>query len=127
MSADKGGAEPLIVVTGLTAGVPVSDLGKAVEFHRAWLRRDPDVVPQPDIAEWEVTPGTYLQFFQNPKLAGNAVMRLGIDDAAGTREALVAAGIDVTPLEEVGGFLRYCDFRDPDGNRFSLIELTEDS
>jgi len=124
MSTEKAeDGQQLIKVTGLTAGVPVRDIDSAIAFHRKWFRRDPDEIPEPKIAEWELTPGTYIQFFQNPDLAGNAVMRLGVEDAAAAREALIATDIEVTPITEVGGFLRYCDFRDPDGNRYSLVEL----
>lgn len=127
MSSDDERVSPLVEVTNLTAGVAVADIEAAIGFHRTWLRRDPDLIPQPDVAEWELAPDTWIQFFQNKNLAGQAVMRLGVTDAIASREALTKAGIDVTEVEEVGGFLRFCDFRDPDGNRFTLVELTEDS
>jgi hypothetical protein len=57
-------------VPGPAAGVPVRDIDEAVDFHRGRPPRDPDVVSGPGIMEWKLTPGSYLQFFANPGLAG---------------------------------------------------------
>jgi predicted enzyme related to lactoylglutathione lyase len=46
-----------------------------------------------------------------------------VDDIEKARVELVARGVDVGPVEDVGGGVRYAGFSDPDGNTLTLQEM----
>ncbi|GAA0899592.1 VOC family protein [Pseudonocardia zijingensis] len=105
--------------------VPVRDMAAAVEFYRTWMGRDADIVVEPTMQEWQLAPGMWLQVAEKRETAGTSVIRIGVDDVAVARTSLVERGLDVDEPVDYFGVVRVADFRDPDGNRFSLVqELT---
>lgn len=111
------------LVTGpVTIGVPVRDFDTALAFHRSWLGREPDLVPQPGMAEWTIVDGCDLQLYASAAAGGHAVVRLGVDDIEAARAAAVVVGVQVSQIEDVGGFIRFAEFRDPEGNAFGFVQ-----
>jgi predicted enzyme related to lactoylglutathione lyase len=114
-----------VSATSLTPLIPVRDMATAVAFYRKWLGRDADIVVDPTMQEWQLGPGMWLQVAEKPQAAGTCVVRLGVDEVAAARTSLLERGIDVDEPVDYYGFVRVADFRDPDDNRFSLVqELT---
>lgn len=102
--------------------VPVRDMSAAVEFYRRWTGREADIVVEPTMQEWQLAPGMWLQVAQKAETAGTSVVRIGVDDVAAARKALLERGVDVDEAVDYFGVVRVADFRDPDGNRFSLVQ-----
>ncbi|MEO6702487.1 MAG: VOC family protein, partial [Jatrophihabitantaceae bacterium] len=48
-------------VRGLTVAVHAGDREEALAFYCALIGRDPDLGPDPDFYEWEISPGAWLQ------------------------------------------------------------------
>jgi len=110
--------------------VPVSDADRAKEFYvdKLGWHLDHDQTVSPELRFVQVTPpGSACSIAFGPGISPmepgtlNATMAV-IDDADAAREALVAAGVDATPIDEqVWG--RFVYFTDPDGNRWCLQQL----
>ena len=51
-------------------------------------------------------------------------LHLVVDDIGAARAALLARGVQVAPVEDMGGIL-FAGFSDPDGNTWTLQEIPE--
>lgn len=113
--------------------VPVADVDRAKRFYvesLGWVA-DVDVQPAPGIRVVQVTApgsgcsigfGTGLGAYEGePGSVGN--LHLVVADLDAARTELVGRGVDVAPIWEAGGGVRYAGFADPDGNGFLLQEM----
>jgi predicted enzyme related to lactoylglutathione lyase len=111
--------------------LPVSDVDRAKEFYveRLGFVADVDVRPADGVRVVQVTPpgsacsigfGTGLPVYEGAPVRG---LHLVVEDVERSRADLVARGVDVGPVEDVGGGVRYAGFADPDGNTFTLQEM----
>lgn len=50
-------------------------------------------------------------------------VHLVVADIGRARAELVGHGVDVAPIQDVGGGVKYAGFADPDGNTFTLQEM----
>jgi catechol 2,3-dioxygenase-like lactoylglutathione lyase family enzyme len=118
--------------------IPVSDVGRAKEFYErlGWRL---DVTP-PSVVQ--LTPhgsGCSVQFGTNLTAAapGSGRSYLIVSDIVGARDALVAAGIEVSELFHLGpdgpvsgpdperrSYFTQATFSDPDGNVWLVQEIT---
>jgi catechol 2,3-dioxygenase-like lactoylglutathione lyase family enzyme len=69
-------------------------------------------------------------YHKNPSVAGSAHLALKVDDIAGTRKKLEAAGVEFhspinTYVEAGKGEMKWCYFRDPDGIVLELVQQDE--
>ena len=110
--------------------VPVSDADRAKEFYAGKLgwHVDHDQTVSPELRFVQITPpGSACSIAFGPGISQmepgtlNATMAV-IEDADAARAELVAAGVDATPVEDLG-WGRFVRFSDPDGNRWSLQQL----
>ncbi|QXG74475.1 hypothetical protein KUM42_11235 [Modestobacter sp. L9-4] len=108
---------------GMTFELQVGDLAAARAFYTALFGRPPELEPDEGLLEWAVVPGqeTWLQ------VAGVAApqplrarLRFAVRDLPGTRDALLASGVEVSVAESVPGVVSWCDLDDPWGNRLGL-------
>jgi predicted enzyme related to lactoylglutathione lyase len=51
-------------------------------------------------------------------------LHLVVDDLDRTRAELAGRGVEVGPVQDVGGGVRYAWLTDPDGNTFALQEMS---
>ena len=51
-------------------------------------------------------------------------LHLVVDDIVAVREALVARGVTMGQIDDMGG-VKYAGFSDPDGNTWTLQEIPE--
>jgi catechol 2,3-dioxygenase-like lactoylglutathione lyase family enzyme len=118
-------------ITGIrTVSVPVQDQSSALRFFTEVLGfellRD---VPTPNGGRWiELLPGggdviVTLEPATPDTTRGSIGIRFTTEDAAGTRDALAAAGVEVGELLRWPGTPPMFGFSDPDGNAFSVTEL----
>ena len=50
-------------------------------------------------------------------------LHLVVDDIAESREALAAGGVELGEIDDLGG-MKYAGFSDPDGNTWTLQEIS---
>lgn len=114
--------------------LPVRDVDRAKAFYVETLGfdADVDVRPAPGIRVVQVTPpgsacslgfGAGL-FAYDPDGAPVRNLHLVVPDLDRTRDELIARGVAVEPITDVGGGVRYAGFDDPDGNGLLLQEMS---
>ncbi|MEW1667775.1 VOC family protein [Streptomyces albidoflavus] len=122
MSTPSAGPPPLPVTT-LLAVAPVTDLPRATTWYTHLLGRPADTHPMPSLAEWQLTPDTWLQLFHSPEHAGSTLINIGVPDLDSALAELAERGLEAdTPQEGAGGTVRFAALHDPEGNRVTLIE-----
>jgi predicted enzyme related to lactoylglutathione lyase len=113
--------------------VPVTDVDKAKAFYADNLGfvLDVDVRPMDGVRVVQLTPpgsacsigfGTGVPAYQGEPGSVRG-LHLVVDGIEQAREDLIARGVDVGPIEDVGGGVRYAAFSDPDGNGWTLQEM----
>jgi predicted enzyme related to lactoylglutathione lyase len=113
--------------------LPVSDVDRAKAFFVDALgcTADVDVQPAPGIRVVQVTPrgsacslgfGSGLGAYDGEP-GSVQHLHLVVPDIEAARAELIARGVDVAPILDVGGGVRYAAFADPDGNGFVLQEM----
>jgi predicted enzyme related to lactoylglutathione lyase len=113
--------------------VPVTDVDRAKAFYTEQLGfvADVDVRPADGVRVVQLTPpgsacsigiGTGLPAYAMAPGSIRA-LHLVVEDIERARAELVARGVDVGPVEDVGGGVKYAGFSDPDGNTMTLQEM----
>jgi catechol 2,3-dioxygenase-like lactoylglutathione lyase family enzyme len=112
--------------------VPVSDIDRAKAFYseRAGFEVDVDVRPADGVRVVQLTPPgsacsislvSGIPAFDMPpgSLRG---LHLVVSDIEAARATLVDRGVEVAPVEDLGGVF-YASFADPDGNTWTLQHM----
>lgn len=110
--------------------VPVSDTDRAKAFYEGQLgwHVDFDQTVRPGLRFVQITPpgsACSIAFGEGISEDEPGTMRnvqVVIDDAEATREALTAAGVGASAVDEQP-WGRFVTFSDPDGNRWTLQQL----
>jgi predicted enzyme related to lactoylglutathione lyase len=113
--------------------IPVSDVDRAKTFYTECVgfREDVDVRPAEGVRVVQLTPpgsacsigiGSGLPAFA---MGRNVVqgLHLVVADIEAARAELLGRGVDVGPVQDVGGGVKYASFSDPDGNSMTLQEM----
>jgi predicted enzyme related to lactoylglutathione lyase len=114
--------------------IPVADVDRAKAFYTEQLgfAADVDVTPAPGVRVVQLTPpgsacsigiGTGLGAYDGREPGSVKALHLVVEDIEKAREELVDRGVDVGPVEDVGGGVKYAGFSDPDGNTLTLQEM----
>lgn len=114
--------------------VPVSDVERAIEFYkRAGFGNLHDTQVTPEMRVVQFTPpgsgcaivfGTGMGPITDMEPGSVKGLHLVVDDINASRAALLARGVDVGSVDDLGGVL-YAGFSDPDGNLWLLQEWPE--
>jgi predicted enzyme related to lactoylglutathione lyase len=115
--------------------IPVSDVDRAKEFYveRLGFVADVDVTPVDGVRVVQVTPpgsacsigfGTGLAAYDEAPPGSVKALHLVVDDIERARAELVGRGVEIGPVQDVGGGVRYAGFADPDGNTLTLQEMS---
>ena len=110
--------------------VPVTDVDRAKAFYTDQLGfvADVDVTPAPGVRVVQLTPpgsacsislGTGLEAYGGEPGSVRG-LHLVVEDIEAARAELVARGVEVGEVHDVGGGVRYAGFSDPDGNSWTL-------
>jgi predicted enzyme related to lactoylglutathione lyase len=113
--------------------IPVSDVDRAKSFYTEQLGfiEDVDVRPAEGVRVVQLTPpgsacsigmGTGLGAYEAAPGTIRA-LHLVVADIEKARAELVGRGVQVGPVEDVGGGVKYAGFSDPDGNTLTLQEM----
>ncbi len=111
--------------------IPVSDVERSKAFYveTAGFNLDHDVQPGNGMRIIQLTPpgsacsiviGTGMGEGATPGSVKN--VHLVVKDIAQAREALVANGLQISEVNDMGG-VKYAYFSDPDGNSWALQEI----
>ncbi|MCZ9329510.1 VOC family protein [Nocardia farcinica] len=109
--------------------IPVTDVDRAKEFYtRIGFHADHDQSPTPDIRFVQLTPpgsacsiciGRGITEATPGSVEG---VQMVVDSAEEAYRRLRAAGVDATPVEDMGWGL-FTFFSDPDGNKWAVQQL----
>ncbi|NEO78871.1 VOC family protein [Moorena sp. SIO4G3] len=112
------------LVTGYVSKVNVTDLGRAIFFYQELLGMERDT--SRDTPSWTQffypnVPGTQIGLYEDKATGtGEAVLTLVVEDIEKARYFLMSRGIDVSPIQDVGGGVLLAFFTDFDGNTLGL-------
>jgi predicted enzyme related to lactoylglutathione lyase len=114
--------------------VPVTDVDRAKAFYAEQLGFlvDVDVRPADGVRVVQLTPpgsacsvgfGTGVPAYEGTPGSIRG-LHLVVDGIERARAELIERGVDVGDLQDVGGGVRYAGFEDPDGNGWTLQEMS---
>jgi predicted enzyme related to lactoylglutathione lyase len=114
--------------------VPVTDVDRAKAFYVEQLgfAEDVDVRPAEGIRVVQLTPpgsacsiglGSGLPAYDDAEPGAIKALHLVVSDIDRARAELLARGVAVGEVNDVGGGVRYAGFSDPDGNTLTLQEM----
>jgi predicted enzyme related to lactoylglutathione lyase len=114
--------------------LPVADVDRAKAFYVGLgFVEDVDVTPAPGVRVVQLTPpgsacsismGTGLPLYTESPPGSVKGLHLVVADIEAARADLVARGVEVAEVQDVGGGVRYAGFADPDGNALTLQEMS---
>ncbi len=114
--------------------VPVTDVdrAKAVYTDKVGFSVDVDVQPADGVRVVQLTPpgsacsivlSTGLPEISDMAPGNIKALHLVVADIETARRELLDRGVEVAPVEDVGGGVKYARFADPDGNTMTLQEM----
>jgi catechol 2,3-dioxygenase-like lactoylglutathione lyase family enzyme len=113
--------------------VPVADIDRAKTFYaeKVGFRLDHDVRPGAAVRVVQLTPpGSGCSIVLAEGLAGLAMpagslrgLHLVVADIAAARAELAGRGVALGEIQDLGG-IKYAAFKDPDGNTWTLQEIS---
>jgi len=115
--------------------IPVADVDRAKAFYtqQVGFVEDVDVRPAEGIRVVQLTPpgsacsigiGTGLPAYDDMTPGTVKALHLVVADIEQARADLLGRGVDVSPVLDVGGGVKYASLRDPDGNTLTLQEMS---
>lgn len=112
----QGGA-----ITDLIAGVPVSELGAAIDWYTRFFGRPPDMRAGEEIL-WDINEHATLFIEPDAARAGAGRITFAVAGLDALLENLSAQGIEHEPIETYSNGVRHVKIPDPDGNAIALAE-----
>lgn len=112
-------------LTSVTIGVPVRSIQEASRWYERCLELQGHINPAPDIREYELLPGCWLQLAETEPARSEHCMLLGVSDLEGERERLMRLGVEVGEIQRVEGVIAFVDFKDPDCNNLGLYRVEQ--
>jgi hypothetical protein len=111
-------------VRGLTIAVHAGARDEALAFYSALIGRDPDLGPDPDFYEWEISPGAWLQLATgrtdiNPS---SFRLRLQVEDLEASVALLRAKGFEPGDIKLLPGLVAFANLTDPWGNPLGVYQ-----
>lgn len=96
-----------------------------IEVGRSWYTklfgREPDNNPMPNLIEWQVTDGAWVQVTEDPQRAGKAMLNLAVSDIEEGARELREMGIGGDEIIDANKGVRLCPIADPDDNKIQLV------
>ncbi|MGX5654892.1 VOC family protein [Geodermatophilus nigrescens] len=104
----------------LFAGVPVSDLPRALDWYGRLFGAEPSFLPNDVEAVWEVAEHRHVYVELKPGDAGHSMVTLFVDDLDERVAAIAGRGLQPALRETYDNGVRKVTYRDPDGNEVGL-------
>jgi hypothetical protein len=111
-------------VRGLTIAVHAGDRDEALAYYCALIGRDPDLGPDPDFYEWEISPGAWLQLATSRTeiRPSSFRLRLQVEDIEASVAVLRAKGFEPGDVKRLPGLVAFANLADPWGNPLGVYE-----
>jgi hypothetical protein len=111
-------------VRGLTVAVHAGQRDEALAFYCALIGRDPDLGPDPDFYEWEISPGAWLQLAtgRSEISPSSFRLRLQVEDIESSIEILRVKGFEPGQIKRLPGLVAFANLTDPWGNPLGIYE-----
>ena len=103
------------------AVVPVTDVERSRRWYETLFGRAPDNNPMPNLVEWQVVPGGWVQVFADDQHAGATVVNFAVRDLDAHIDELKRRGLEPGEVVEANKGVRLSALTDPDGNKVWLI------
>ncbi|MCU1613320.1 MAG: glyoxalase [Frankiales bacterium] len=115
--------------------IPVTDVDRAKAFYveRLGFVEDVDIRPAEGVRIVQLTPpgsacsiglGTGLPAYDEAPPGSVKALHLVVDDIEQARAELIGRSVQVGPVQDVGGGVKYAGLVDPDGNTLTLQEMS---
>jgi predicted enzyme related to lactoylglutathione lyase len=111
-------------VRGLTVALHAGDRDEALAFYCALIGRDPDLGPDPDFYEWEISPGAWLQLAtgRDEIKPSSFRLRLQVEDIEASVAILEHKGFEPTEIQRLPGLVAFANLTDPWGNPLGVYQ-----
>ena len=111
-------------VRGLTVAVHAGNREEALAFYCALIGRDPDLGPDPDFYEWEISPGAWLQLATSREdiKPSSFRLRLQVIDIESSVAILAKKGFEPGPVKRLPGLVAFANLTDPWGNPLGVYQ-----
>jgi predicted enzyme related to lactoylglutathione lyase len=111
-------------VRGLTIALHAGDRDEALAFYCALIGRDPDLGPDSDFYEWEISPGSWLQLAtgRDDMQPSSFRLRLEVEDIDKSVEVLRGKGFEPAAIKRLPGLVAYANLADPWGNPLGIYQ-----
>src|SRR3954454_16997215 len=111
-------------VRGLSVALRAGDGEEALAFYCALIGRDPDLGPDPDFYEWEISPGAWLQLATGREDIKPASfrLRLQVDDINASVGILARKGFEPSDVQRLPGLVAFANLTDPWGNPLGIYQ-----
>lgn len=103
------------------AVVPVTDVERSRRWYETLFGRAPDNNPMPNLVEWQVVPGGWVQVFEDDQHAGSTVVNFAVQDLDNHLDQLKHRGLEPGEVVAANKGVRLSTLADPDGNKIWLI------
>ena len=103
------------------AVVPVSDLEVSNRWYEKLFGRACDNNPMPELVEWQLVPGGWVQVFVDQQRAGSGLLNFAVDDLEAHVAQAADRGLAPGAIDDVNKGVRLATVTDPDGNVIRLI------
>lgn len=107
------------------AGMPVTDLGAAVDWYARLIGRPADVPVNETEVMWQFTDTAFLYVVLDPEHAGGGLVSLSVADLDAAVAEAAERGVPGAEIHLVGSAGRRATCTDPDGNRVALIQINQ--
>ena len=111
-------------ISNVLAPVAVRDFDTAVRWHERLLGsaagRNP--MQREPVAEWQLTPGGWIQVVADPERSGSSLMTLAVDGVESLAHELDQSRIAVGPPSGRPGVVQTVTIADPKGTAITLAE-----
>lgn len=104
----------------LFAGVPVTDLARAIDWFERLLGDVESFDPNDVERVWTLAEHRHVYVVVRPGNAGHAVVTLFVDDLDGFADAAAGRGVEPTERETYDNGVRKFVYRDPDRNEIGV-------
>jgi glyoxylase I family protein len=108
-------------VEQVLAVVAVSDIAAGRSWYTKVFGREPDNNPMPNLVEWQVTEGGWVQVTEDARRAGNGMLNLAVSDIEEGARELRELGVDTGEIIDANKGVRLCPITDPDNNQIHLV------
>ena len=103
------------------AVVPVADLGRSRRWYESLFGRAPDNNPMPNLVEWQVVAGAWVQVFVDEQRAGSTLVNFAVENLDTQINELKQRGLEPGEVVDARKGVRLSTIIDPDGNMIRLI------